>query len=81
MYDGRQFRKSFESGETAEVIDLLGDGYPQVLEFLGGEGSPLRRVRVWVWRKDRFKFVTTVTASELYSAKLFFKIRKIMNAK
>jgi hypothetical protein len=70
MFDGKQFRKSFDSGETAEVVDLVGDGYPEVLEFLGDKGRPAGKVRVWVWRKGQFKLLTIVTASELYSAKL-----------
>jgi hypothetical protein len=76
MYDGKQFRKSFDSGEIAEVIDLVGDGYPQILEFLGDTRRPAGKVRVWVWRKGQFKLLTTVTASELYSAKLSSLIRK-----
>ena len=70
MFDGKQFGKAFESGEDAEVIDLDGDGYPEVVEFLSGQGRPNGKVRVWVWQKNRYKVLTTVTASELYSQKL-----------
>lgn len=70
MYDGKSFRKSFDSGETAEVVDLNGDGYPEVLEFVGGKGHPAGRVRVWIWRKGQFELLTTVSAAELYSAKV-----------
>jgi len=70
MYDGHSFRKSFESGEISEVMDLDGDGYPEVVEFLKDKGRPLGKVRVWIWRKGQFKLLTTVTAAELYSAKL-----------
>jgi hypothetical protein len=71
MFDGKKFYKAFESGETAEVIDLNGDGYPEVVEFLSGEGPPDGKARVWVWQKDRFVVLTTVGVSELYSQKLF----------
>jgi hypothetical protein len=70
MYDGKKFRKAFDSGEVTEVIDLDGDGFPEVLEFLANKGRPNGKVRVWIWRTNQFKVFTTVTTSEIYSARL-----------
>ncbi|MGB7624952.1 MAG: FG-GAP repeat protein [Terriglobia bacterium] len=70
MYDGKKFNKSYASGEISEVTDLNGDGFPEVLEFLGNKGDPTGKVRVHVWRGSTFDMLTTVTANKLYSSKL-----------
>jgi hypothetical protein len=75
MYDGKKFHKSFESGEISEVTDLDGDGFPEVLEFLGDKGNAAGRVRVYIWRESRFDMLTTVAASELYSSKLRARLK------
>lgn len=70
MYDGKQFRKSYDSGEISEVTDLNGDGFPEVLEFLSDKGNPIGKVNIYIWRRDKFDMLTTVAAGELHSAKL-----------
>jgi hypothetical protein len=81
IYDGKMFIDAFESGEIAEVIDLDGDGYPEVVEFLGDKGRPSGKVRVWVWQTERFKLLTTVTASDLYSPRLLSMLLKQSRAR
>jgi len=71
MYDGNRFLKAFDTGEIAEVIDVDGDGYPEVVEFLGNRGSASGRARIWIWQRSQFKLLTTVPISELYSEKVF----------
>jgi hypothetical protein len=48
VYDGGEFRKVFDSGEVSEVLDLNGDGYPEVIEFLGSQSNPNDEVRISV---------------------------------
>lgn len=75
LYDGHTFIKAFESGEEAELIDLNGDGYREVVEYLDGRGTPTGRVRINAWGPKGFRPVLTVKAADIFSTTVFRQLQ------
>lgn len=76
LYDGHTFVKAFDSGEEAELLDLNGDGYPEIVEFLDGRGTPSGRVRINAWGGKSFHPVATVKAVDMFSAKVLTQLQE-----
>lgn len=76
MYDGNSFVNAFESENDSEVIDLDGDGYPEVVEFLHDSRTPNTRAQIWVWNEKKFVPITTVPTKELFSPPIFALLAK-----
>jgi hypothetical protein len=54
------FRKVFEYEDEAELLDLTG-------EYQGGKDDPACKVKIIVWKDDKYQYLMTVPLSQLFS--------------
>jgi hypothetical protein len=80
FYVGGRFKKVFESGDEAELFDLTGDGYPEALEYQGDKADPASKVKISVWKNNRYQYLTTVPVTELYSSETRSKITRFLQS-
>jgi hypothetical protein len=66
FYVAGKFMKVFETGDVAELLDVNGDGYPEVLEYQGDRSDPSCKVKISVWKDDKYQYLTTVPLSQLF---------------
>jgi hypothetical protein len=66
FYVGGKFGKVFETGDIAELLDVNGDGYPEVLEYHGGKDDPACKVTISVWRDHKYQYLMTVPLGQLF---------------
>jgi hypothetical protein len=66
FYVAGKFKKVFETGDVAELLDVNGDGYPEVLEYQGDRSDPASKVKISVWKDDKYQYLATVPLSRLF---------------
>jgi hypothetical protein len=66
FYVAGKFRKVFETGDIAELLDVDGNGYPEALEYQGGKDDPACKVKISVWKDDKYQYLMTVPLSQLF---------------
>jgi hypothetical protein len=78
LYVEGRFKKVFESGSVADLLDLNGDGYPEVLEYQGDKADSGAKVKISVWKNDRYHYLATVPLTQLYSSKIKNRIDRFL---
>ena len=79
FYVDGKFKKVFESGDVAELFDLNGDGYPEALEYRGDKSDPSCRVKISVWKNNRYQPLGTVPLSRLFSIQIRNRIQRFLH--
>jgi|GEM_PF-2540898 len=80
LYVEGRFKKVFESGSVAELFDLNGDGYPEVLEYQGDKADSGAKVKISVWKNDRYQYLATVPLTHLYSSETKNRIARFLQS-
>lgn len=80
LYVQGEFKKVFESGALAEMFDLNGDGYPEALEYQDDKSNLKCRVKINVWKDDRYQYVMTVPLDRLVSSETRKRIDQFLHS-
>jgi hypothetical protein len=80
LYVEGQFKKVFESGNEAELFDLTGDGYPEVIEYEGDKGSRRAQVRISAWKNNQYHYVMMVPIDKLSSTETRKTIKQFLRS-